>query len=96
MYLPAQASLPVFDLEVDPQLAGILDRVPPQSDLYLYVDKLVDIDRSCLDFLFTWQKQQEQKDIIVTVPWEKLERSFYKPFVELYPSKKSVSTNTDY
>jgi MFS superfamily sulfate permease-like transporter len=68
-----------------PKLAGILDRVPPQSDLHLHVDKLVYIDHSCLEFLSTWQKQQEQKYSKVTMPWEKLEQSFYQPFLELYP-----------
>jgi MFS superfamily sulfate permease-like transporter len=79
-----------------PKLASILDRVPPQSDLRLHVDKLVYIDHSCLEFLSTWQKQQEQKDSTVMMPWEKLEQSFYKPFVEFYPSKNSVATTTNY
>jgi MFS superfamily sulfate permease-like transporter len=70
-----------------PKLAAILDRVPPQSNLHLHVDKLVYIDHSCLDFLFTWQKQQEQKQSTVTMPWEKLEQSFHKPFFELYSPK---------
>jgi MFS superfamily sulfate permease-like transporter len=79
-----------------PKLVAILDRVPPQSDLHLHVDKLVYIDHSCLEFLSTWQKQQEQKDSKVTMPWEKLKQSFYQPFVEFYPSKNSVTTNTKY
>jgi MFS superfamily sulfate permease-like transporter len=76
-----------------PKLAGILDRVPPQSNLHLHVDKLVYIDHSCLEFLSTWQKQQEQKGSTIVLPWEKLEQSFYRPFVELYPSKKAVTTS---
>jgi ABC-type transporter Mla MlaB component len=64
-----------------PKLAAMLDRVPPQSNLQLHVDKLVYIDHSCLEFLLTWQKQQEQKNITVTMLWEKLEQSFDRPFV---------------
>jgi MFS superfamily sulfate permease-like transporter len=64
-----------------PKLAAILERVPPKTDLHLHVDKLVYIDRSCLDFLSTWTKQQEQKESRVTMQWEKLEESFYHPFV---------------
>jgi MFS superfamily sulfate permease-like transporter len=67
-----------------PKLAAMLDRVPPQSNLHLHVDKLVYIDHSCLDFLFTWQQQQEQKQSTVTMPSEKLKQSFNKPFVDLY------------
>jgi hypothetical protein len=70
-----------------PKLAAILDRVPPQSNLHLHVDKLVYIDHSCLDFLFTWQQQQEQKQSTVMMPAEKLNQSFNKPFVDLYFSK---------
>ncbi len=70
-----------------PKLAKTLDRLPSASKLHLHVDKLVYIDHSCLDFLSTWQKQQEQKESIVTMPWDQLERSFYKPFVEHYSPK---------
>jgi MFS superfamily sulfate permease-like transporter len=64
-----------------PKLARSLDRVPPNVDFYLHVDKLLYIDHSCLDFLTTWTKQQEQKKSTVTMQWEKLEESFSQPFV---------------
>lgn len=50
-----------------PKLATILDRVPPKTELHLHVDKLAYIDHSCLDFLSTWTKQQEQKESKVTM-----------------------------
>lgn len=64
-----------------PKLATILNRVPPKTEFHIYVDKLLYIDHSCLDFLSIWTKQQEQKESIVAIPWEKLEESFYKPFI---------------
>jgi MFS superfamily sulfate permease-like transporter len=64
-----------------PKLARMLDRVPPKTEFHLHVDKLLYIDHSCLDFLATWTKQQEQKESTVTMQWEKLEGSFHQPFV---------------
>jgi hypothetical protein len=37
-----------------PKLARMLDRVPSKTKFHLHVDKLLYIDRSCLDFLATW------------------------------------------
>jgi MFS superfamily sulfate permease-like transporter len=64
-----------------PKLARMLDRVPSKTEFHLHVDKLLYIDHSCLDFLATWTKQQEQKESTVTMQWEKLEVSFHQPFL---------------
>jgi MFS superfamily sulfate permease-like transporter len=68
-----------------PKLAAILDRVPPYAEVHLHVDNLFYIDHSCLDFLSTWQRQQEGKERKIDMPWEQLERSFTQPFIEDYP-----------
>ncbi|MBR8838570.1 MAG: SulP family inorganic anion transporter [Stigonema ocellatum SAG 48.90 = DSM 106950] len=63
-----------------PKLANTLERVPPNTELHIHLEKLAYIDHSCLDLLSTWAKQQEQMGTTLIVEWDELIERNRKPF----------------
>lgn len=65
-----------------PELASVLEQVPPKTQLHVHLEKLAYVDHSCLDLLSTWAKQQEQKGSTVILQWDGLEERFRRPFTK--------------
>lgn len=64
-----------------PQLASILEQIPPRTELHLHLEQLAYIDHSCLDLLSTWEKQQQQRGSTLVVQWDGLLERYRKPIV---------------
>ncbi|MBD2776577.1 SulP family inorganic anion transporter [Iningainema tapete] len=64
-----------------PQLAKVLEQIPPGKEIHLHLEMLTYIDHSCLDFLSMWEKQQQNKGSTVVLQWNKLIERYRKPLV---------------
>lgn len=64
-----------------PQIASILEQIPPRTELHLHLEQLAYIDHSCLDLLSTWEKQQQQRGSTLVVQWDGLLERYRKPIV---------------
>lgn len=60
-----------------PQLAAILEQVPPNAELHVFFKKLDYIDHACLDLLTNWEKQHQSTGGSMTIEWEELEAKFH-------------------
>jgi len=63
-----------------PKLANILELVPPEKELHVYLQDLAYIDHSCLDLLSMWAKQQEKMGSTLTMQWDRLIERNRKPY----------------
>lgn len=63
-----------------PQLAKVLESIPPGTEIHIHLEMLSYIDHSCLDFLLTWEKQQKQTGSRVITSWDGLVERYRKPF----------------
>lgn len=71
-----------------PALANSLERVPPNSELHVEIDRLAYIDHACLDLLLSWAKQHEAVGGRLVIDWNFLHAQF-RPDVQ--PVHKSVA-----
>ncbi len=55
-----------------PEIAAILDKIPPRTEVHVHTAKLVYIDHSCLDMFYNWAKQHEPEGSSMVVEWENL------------------------
>ncbi len=62
-----------------PQLAKVLEQIPPGNKIHIHLEMLNYIDHSCLDFLSMWEKQQQQRGSTVIVQWDGLVERYKKP-----------------
>lgn len=68
-----------------PQLAKVLEQVPPGKEIHIHLEMLSYIDHSCLDFLSMWEKQEQNKGSTVVMQWDRLVERYRKPFVGRSP-----------
>ena len=61
-----------------PQLASVLERVPPDVELHVDFDRLNYIDHACLDLLINWARQHEASGGRLVINWESLYANFYR------------------
>lgn len=71
-----------------PVLANALERVPPNTELHVDLERLDYIDHACLDLLMNWAKQHEAVDGRLVIDWVSLHAQF-EP--EELRRKKSVA-----
>lgn len=64
-----------------PDIATILEKIPPGTELHLHLDKLAYIDHSCLDLFSTWATQQEESGGSLVVEWDGLVERYKKPMM---------------
>ena len=59
-----------------PQLAQVLEAVPPSNELHVHFEQLTHIDHACLDLLVNWEKQHEATGGSLVVDWDTLTAKF--------------------
>jgi len=64
-----------------PQLAKVLENIPPGNEIHLNLEMLTYIDHSCLDFLSMWEQQQNQMGSRIVVEWDGLLERYRKPLI---------------
>ncbi len=64
-----------------PQLAKVLENIPPGNEIHLHLEMLTYIDHSCLDFLSMWEQQQNQMGSRIVVEWDGLLERYRKPLI---------------
>ncbi len=64
-----------------PQLAKVLENIPPGNEIHLHLEMLTYIDHSCLDFLSMWEQQQNQRGSTIVVNWDGLVERYHKPLI---------------
>jgi len=64
-----------------PQLAKVLENIPPGNEIHLHLEMLTYIDHSCLDFLSMWEQQQNQRGSRIVVNWDGLVERYHKPLI---------------
>jgi len=62
-----------------PQLAAVVEQVPPGHELHVHIEHLNYIDDACLDLLMNWARQHEMTEGRLVVDWDSLSACF-KPF----------------
>jgi MFS superfamily sulfate permease-like transporter len=72
-----------------PELAAFLERVPPNTELHVHLEKLTYIDHSCFDFFSNWAKQQETRGSTLVLEWEGLEERSRKPMETTQKAKNT-------
>lgn len=63
-----------------PELASALEKIPPETELHIHMEKLVYVDHTCFDLLSAWASQQEKRGSVVIVEWEGLTDRYRRPF----------------
>jgi MFS superfamily sulfate permease-like transporter len=71
-----------------PVLANALEKVPPDTELHVDLERLDYIDHACLDLLMNWAKQHEAVGGRLVIDWNSLHAQFAPEAVQL---KKSVA-----
>jgi MFS superfamily sulfate permease-like transporter len=66
-----------------PELASILDQIPPGTALHVHTAELMYIDHACLDLLTTWSEQQRATGGKLIVEWEHLMARFQRQRVDV-------------
>lgn len=88
VHIQQDASKPRVDIYLEgaatfirlPKLADALEQVPAKTESHVHLEKLAYIDRSSMDLLSSWAKQQQQMGSTVIMQWEGLEERFRQPF----------------
>jgi MFS superfamily sulfate permease-like transporter len=62
-----------------PQLAQVLESVPPATELHVHFEGLDYIDHACLNLLMSWEKQHEALGGSLVIDWESLTARFHSP-----------------
>ncbi len=60
-----------------PQLAAVLERVPPNGELHVHIENLGYIDHACLDLLMTWEQRHEDTGGRLIIDWSNLTARFH-------------------
>jgi len=69
-----------------PQLAAVLETVPPSTELHVHIEELRYIDHACLELLINWEKQHAATGGSLVIDWESLTAKFH-------PFKKNGTNN---
>ena len=64
-----------------PQLAKVLEQIPPKKEIHIHLEMLSYIDHSCLDFLSMWEKQEEKKGSTIIMQRDRLVERYRKPLI---------------
>jgi len=61
-----------------PSLAAELEKLPPDYELRVDIQRLTYIDHACLDLLMNWAKQHEATGGTLVIDWASLHANFYR------------------
>ncbi len=61
-----------------PKLAGVLEKVRPNTKLHVHFEGLTYIDHACLDLLMNWEKQHVGTGGSLVIDWESLTARFHE------------------
>lgn len=59
-----------------PQLAAVLERIPPNCELHVHIERLGYVDHACLDLLMNWEQQHEATGGRLVIDWSNLTARF--------------------
>jgi MFS superfamily sulfate permease-like transporter len=62
-----------------PRLAAILERVKPETELHVHLERLAYIDHACLELFVNWAKQHEALGGRLIMDWDFLHARFQGP-----------------
>ncbi len=59
-----------------PKIADALDKITPDTELHVPLDRLRYIDHSCLELLVNWEKMHSAQGGVLVIDWESLAATF--------------------
>lgn len=62
-----------------PNLAAVLEQIPPNAELHIDFEGLTYIDHACLELLMNWEKQHQATGGTLVIDWGKLHARFRQP-----------------
>jgi len=71
-----------------PQLAAILEALPPNAKVHVHFEQLTYIDHACLDLLVKWEQQHKAHGGELTIDWESLHGVFQRTAWNAEPAGK--------
>ncbi|MHC5111500.1 MAG: SulP family inorganic anion transporter [Planctomycetota bacterium] len=78
-----------------PKLATALERVRPNSELHVCLERLSFIDHACFDLLINWEKQHESTGGALVMDWTGLSARFQNRNRSPIQKDKSVDLDSD-
>ncbi|MGE0489462.1 MAG: SulP family inorganic anion transporter [Vulcanimicrobiota bacterium] len=79
-----------------PELARVLEEVPPGREVHVFVSHLYYIDHACLEHIMTWEEQYISQGGQVFIEWDHLIGRFKKPTTSTNDVLEQVSRATAY
>lgn len=68
-----------------PKIADILDRVTPDTELHVTLDRLRYVDHSCLELLVNWEKMHSAQGGVLVIDWDSLAATFRHANMRSHP-----------